>query len=112
MLPGDNTELTNVNRPEGRVFDWLFEPMSIMKEQIKAAHLQETEEAYLYKLTLYCGDAERVEAWNNGGYPPDDEIRRALLQSISRRYHTHLSCPTLNKNSWFWLTIYNHFGSG
>ncbi|XXG55694.1 hypothetical protein AAC387_Pa03g3304 [Persea americana] len=85
FLMRDNTELTNVNRPEGRVFDWLFEPMSIMKEQIKAAHLQETEEVYLYKLTLYCGDAARVEAWKNGGYPPDDEIRRALLQSISRR---------------------------
>lgn len=99
MLSGDNTELTRVNRPEEMAFDWLFEPMSIMKEQIKAAHLQETEEAYLYKLTLYCGDAERVEAWENGGYPPDDPIRSALLLSISRRYCTHLSCPTLNKNA-------------
>ncbi|XP_058081330.1 uncharacterized membrane protein At3g27390-like isoform X2 [Magnolia sinica] len=85
FLMRDNTELTNVNRPEGRVFDWLFEPMSVMKEQIKAANLQLTEEAYLDKLTLYCGDEDRIEAWINGGIPPQYEIRRAQLKGISRR---------------------------
>ncbi|PIA52413.1 hypothetical protein AQUCO_01000348v1 [Aquilegia coerulea] len=85
FLMRDNIELTDVNRPEGRVFDWLFEPMSIMKEQIKSLHLTETEELYLYKLSLYCGNRDRVDAWNNGGVPPVDEIRRAQLHAISRR---------------------------
>ncbi|XP_077233168.1 putative membrane protein At3g27390 isoform X1 [Tasmannia lanceolata] len=85
FLMRDDVELTNVNRPEGRVFDWFFEPMSIMKEQLKAVNLQETEEAYLYKLTLYCGEAERIDTWKNGGVRPDDEIRRAQLEGLSRR---------------------------
>ncbi|KAF9608867.1 hypothetical protein IFM89_011905 [Coptis chinensis] len=84
-VTGDNVELTSVNRPEGRVFDWLFEPMSVMKEQIKSLHLKETKELYLYKLCLYCGNEERVNAWNNGGVPPVDEIKSAQLHSISRR---------------------------
>ncbi|KAL6012498.1 hypothetical protein ACLOJK_002987 [Asimina triloba] len=81
-MEGDNTELTSVNRPEGKVFDWLFEPMSILKEQIKAIKLHPEEEAYLLKLTLYCCDTHRMEAWENGGIPPHNEIRRAQLEGI------------------------------
>lgn len=83
----DNIELTSVNRPEGRIFDWLFEPMLLMKEQIKATDLSETEEAYLYKLTLYCGDTQRLVAWQNGGVPPADEVKKAQLEGLSRRLH-------------------------
>ncbi|KAF8410598.1 hypothetical protein HHK36_003130 [Tetracentron sinense] len=90
-----NVELTNVNRPEGRIFDWLFEPMSTMKEQIRILNLLEKEELYLYKLTLYCGNVERVEAWENGGVPPDDEIRSAQLLGISRRLQGF--CLTLSR---------------
>lgn len=87
MLAGDNIELTSVNRPEGRIFDWLFEPMLILKEQIKATDLSETEEAYLCKLTLYCGDTQRLSVWQNGGVPPADEVKKAQLEGLSRRYH-------------------------
>ncbi|KAF9595730.1 hypothetical protein IFM89_003472 [Coptis chinensis] len=59
--------------------------MSVMKEQIKSLHLKETEELYLYKLCLYCGNEKRVNAWNNSGVPPVDEIKSAQLHSISRR---------------------------
>lgn len=83
---GDDVEITSVNRPEGRIFDWLYEPMSIMKEQIQRLDLQETEELYLYKFCLYSGDTTRIESWQNGGTPPPDEIRRAQLEGISRRY--------------------------
>ncbi|XP_010263806.1 PREDICTED: uncharacterized membrane protein At3g27390-like [Nelumbo nucifera] len=87
FLMRNNVELTNINRPEGRVFDWFFEPMSLMKEQIKKLNLRETEELYLQKLTLYCGDMQRLAAWENGGFPPDPEekIREAELEEISRR---------------------------
>ncbi|XP_057541157.1 uncharacterized membrane protein At3g27390-like [Amaranthus tricolor] len=81
----NNVELTSLNRPEGRVFDWLFEPMSIMKEQLRSLKLVESEELYLYKLCLYGGDTTRMEAWDNGGIPPREEIRRAQLEGISRR---------------------------
>ncbi|KAF6160592.1 hypothetical protein GIB67_019532 [Kingdonia uniflora] len=95
FLLRDNIEITNVNRPEGRIFDWLFEPMIIMKEQIKSLHLLETEELYLCKLALYCGDTQRIDAWKNGGIPPYDEIRRAQLEGISRRLHGF--CLTLSR---------------
>ncbi|KAK6946176.1 hypothetical protein RJ641_013720 [Dillenia turbinata] len=85
FLMRDNVELTSSNRPEGRVFDWMFEPMSIMKEQLKSLNLIEAEEHYIYKFCLYSGDTARVEAWQNGGYPPEDKIRRAQLEGICRR---------------------------
>ncbi|KAL5714423.1 hypothetical protein ACHQM5_016388 [Ranunculus cassubicifolius] len=94
FLMGD-VELTNINRPEGRIFDWLFEPMSIMKEQIKRLHLNEYEELYLYKLALYCGDIRRIEAWDNGGVPPYNDIRRAQLEGITRRLHGF--CLTISR---------------
>ncbi|XP_034681293.1 uncharacterized membrane protein At3g27390-like isoform X3 [Vitis riparia] len=95
FLMRDNVELTSLNRPEGRVFDWMFEPMSIMKEQLKRLNLVETEELYLYKFSLYHGDRERMEAWQNGGFPPEDEIRRAQLEGISRRLQGF--CLTLSR---------------
>jgi len=100
MLTGDNTEVTSVNRPEGRIFDWLFEPMLLLKEQIKAAALTETEEAYLYKLTLYCGDTQRLAAWQNGGVPPVDEVKKAQLEGLSRRYYyPYLECTVIPEPS-------------
>lgn len=75
-----------MNRPEGRVFDWLYEPMCIMKEQIRSLNLDETEELYFYKLCLYSGDATRIASWQNDGIPPQDKIRKAQMEGISRRY--------------------------
>ena len=86
VLSGDNVEITHVNRPEGRIFDWLYEPMSIMKEQIRRLNLEASEELYFYKYCLYSGDASRIESWQNGGVPPQDEIKRAQLEGIARRY--------------------------
>lgn len=85
-MTGDNVEITWVNRPEGRVFEWFYEPMSIMKEQIRSLNLQEAEELYLYKYCLFSGEAERMSFWENGGIPPEDEVKRAQLEGISRRY--------------------------
>ncbi|KNA21790.1 hypothetical protein SOVF_040170 [Spinacia oleracea] len=85
FLLGNNVEMTGLNRPEGKVFDWLFEPMSIMKEQLRNLKLTESEELYLSKLSLYRGDTARMAAWDNGGAPPREEIRRAQLEGLSRR---------------------------
>ncbi|KAJ0967675.1 hypothetical protein J5N97_024592 [Dioscorea zingiberensis] len=83
----DNVELTSINRPEGRIFDWLFEPMLLLKEQIKAVDLEDTEEKYMCKLALYCGDTRWVTTWQNGGVPPADEVKRAQLEGLIRRLH-------------------------
>ncbi|KAM7510270.1 hypothetical protein LguiB_009145 [Lonicera macranthoides] len=91
----DNVEITSVNRPEGRVFDWLYEPLCIMKDQIRSLHLDEAEELYFYKLCLYSGDTTKIESWQNGGVPPRDDIRRAQLEGISRRLQGF--CLTLSR---------------
>ncbi|KAI9165713.1 hypothetical protein LWI28_019282 [Acer negundo] len=91
----DNVEITSANRPEGRVFDWLYEPMCIMKEQIRSLNLNETEERYFLKLCLYNGDTTRIDSWQNGGIPPEDPIKRAQLEGISRRLQG--ICLTLSR---------------
>lgn len=85
-MTGDNVEITRVNRPEGRILDWLYDPMCVMKEQIKSLNLDVSEELYFHKLCLYGGDTRRMDSWQNGGFPPQDNIRRAQLEGISRRY--------------------------
>ncbi|XP_057465720.1 uncharacterized membrane protein At3g27390-like [Actinidia eriantha] len=92
---GDNVELTSLNRPEGRIFDWLFGPMSIMKEQIESLNLVEKEELSLYKFCLYSGEKWRIKDWQNGGFPPQDEIRRAQLEGLCRRLQGF--CLTLSR---------------
>uniref|UniRef100_A0A803KW38 Uncharacterized protein n=1 Tax=Chenopodium quinoa TaxID=63459 RepID=A0A803KW38_CHEQI len=91
----DNVEITGVNRPEGRIFDWLYEPMCVMKEQVRHMNLTEAEELYFYKHCLYAGDIEKIEAWQNGGIPPSDEIKKAQLEGISRRLQG--LCLTLSR---------------
>ncbi|KAJ7952895.1 Steroid nuclear receptor ligand-binding [Quillaja saponaria] len=91
----DNLEITRVNRPEGRVFDWLYDPMCTMKEQIRSLNLGETEELYFYKYCLFSGDAQKMESWQNGGIPPEDGIKRAQLEGISRRLQGF--CLTLSR---------------
>ncbi|KAL6961609.1 hypothetical protein U1Q18_039383 [Sarracenia purpurea var. burkii] len=95
FLLRDNVELTSMNRPQGRVFDWLYEPMIIMKEQIRGLDLEENEELYFRKYCLYSGDTSRIELWNNGGEPPQDDIRRGQLEGISRRLQGF--CLTLSR---------------
>ncbi|RZR80855.1 hypothetical protein BHM03_00006959 [Ensete ventricosum] len=59
--------------------------MTLLKEQIKAANLESTEEEYLYKLALYCGDARMMTSWQNDGVAPADAVKRAQLEGLSRR---------------------------
>ncbi|WCJ31030.1 hypothetical protein M5689_012547 [Euphorbia peplus] len=91
----DNVEITSVNRPEGRIFDWLYEPMCIMMEQIKVLNLNKAEESYFYKHCLYSGDEARIKSWLNDGVPPQDTIKRAQLEGLSRRLQGF--CLTLSR---------------
>ncbi|KAF4385831.1 hypothetical protein F8388_010387 [Cannabis sativa] len=84
LLLSDNTELTSRNRPKDAVFDWFFNPLMIIKEQIKAENLSETEENYFCKLVLLSGDPSRLKDANIGP-PPEPERKRAELDALARR---------------------------
>jgi hypothetical protein len=71
--------------PQDRMLDWFFEPLLVLKEQIRAAKLKESEELYLLKWVLTSGDPDRMTQWQNGGLQPDDEVRKGEIQAWSRR---------------------------
>jgi len=81
----DGTEVTMSNRPRDRLVEWFFEPLLTLKDQLQAAHLQESEEHYLEKLILMGGDTERMGSWQNGGVEPEDDMRKGELQALARR---------------------------
>ncbi|KAG0631565.1 hypothetical protein M758_1G262900 [Ceratodon purpureus] len=85
ILLFDGTEVTMSNKPSDRLSDWFFEPLLTIKDQVRAAHLQESEERYLEKLCLMLGDTQRMESWENGGVEPEDGLRRGELQALARR---------------------------
>lgn len=81
----DGTEVTMSNKPSDRISDWFFEPILTLKDQLRAAHLQESEEHYLEKLILMGSDIERMNSWQNGGVEPEDDMRKGELQALARR---------------------------
>ncbi|RWR92538.1 hypothetical protein CKAN_02175200 [Cinnamomum micranthum f. kanehirae] len=85
LLLSDGVEVTHLNRPQDRLLDWFFHPVVVLKEQIKVIRLEEAEVRYLEKITLFFRNSERMEAWNNGSTAPDDALRAAQIQAISRR---------------------------
>ncbi|XP_031093845.1 uncharacterized membrane protein At3g27390-like [Ipomoea triloba] len=84
LLLNDNTEITSTNRPKDSLYDWFFNPLLTMKEQIKAGNLSESEEKYLGRLILLGGDPESLKN-SNIGSPPESELRRAELEALARR---------------------------
>ncbi|KAL4193526.1 hypothetical protein AMTRI_Chr06g199960 [Amborella trichopoda] len=84
FLLSDKTEITTTNKPREKLFDWFFDPLMIIKEQIKAQRLSEAEEDYLNKLVLFGGESERMKDWNIGS-PPESEIKRAEIEALARR---------------------------
>lgn len=85
LLLLDGVEVTMDNRPQERVFDWFFEPLLILKEQIRAARLKDTEELYLLKCVFTCGNSERLNEWQAGELHLDNEVRKGELLAWSRR---------------------------
>lgn len=80
----NGTEITSANRPQDTFYDWFFNPLLVMKDQIKAQNLTESEEVYLGKLVLMGGDAQKLKD-KNIGPPPESELRRAELDAVARR---------------------------
>ncbi|KAK1256724.1 hypothetical protein QJS04_geneDACA024390 [Acorus gramineus] len=84
LLLIDNTEITTMNRPRDVVFDWFFDPIMIIKEQIKVENFSEAEENYLCKLVLLIGDSKRLKSLN-AGMNFENERRRAEIDAFARR---------------------------
>ncbi|KAI7741843.1 hypothetical protein M8C21_003276 [Ambrosia artemisiifolia] len=84
IMTENGTELTLANRPRDTFHDWFLNPLLVMKEQIKAHNLTESEEVYLGRLVLLSGNAEKLKNTNIGP-PPESELRRAELEALARR---------------------------
>ncbi|TKY63155.1 membrane protein [Spatholobus suberectus] len=84
IVISDDTELTTTNRPREKFFEWFLNPLLIIKEQIKAENLSDSEEDYLCKLVLLGGDAERLKK-SSIGPAPESEFKRAELDALARR---------------------------
>lgn len=86
LILSDGTVVTSYNRPKDTFFDWFFDPLLIMKEQIKVDNLSVEEEAFLAKLVLLEGDQERLKLLNTQS-PIKDDRRRAEIDALARRLH-------------------------
>ncbi|OAY86031.1 putative membrane protein [Ananas comosus] len=80
----DGTEITSDNRPKSTMFDWFFEPLIVIKDQIKAENFTEEEENYLCKLVLLIGDSARLKNLSTL-VPPTDQRKRAEIDAFARR---------------------------
>lgn len=89
LLMRDNTEVTYLNRPKNdKLLDWSFNPILVLKEQIRVVRLEENEERFLEKLVIFGSNLEHMNGnWDDGGQlKPLDNLRAAQIQGISTRY--------------------------
>ena len=85
LLLLDNFEINNLNRPQDRLLDWFFQPVMVLKEQIKVIELGEGEACFLEKVVLFGSNNQRMEAWQSGSLVPQDALRAAQIEGIGRR---------------------------
>ncbi|XP_060194792.1 uncharacterized membrane protein At3g27390 [Lycium barbarum] len=81
----EDLEITHLNRPQDRLLDWFFQPVMVLKEQIRVLSLEEGEMRFLEKVVLFQSNSERFKAWENGSVAPQDSLRAAQIEGISRR---------------------------
>ncbi|XP_009590836.1 putative membrane protein At3g27390 isoform X2 [Nicotiana tabacum] len=84
LINDDGTEVTSTNRPRDTFYEWFLNPLLIIKDQIKAENISDSEEEYLGKLVLLSGDPERLRN-SNIGSPPESDLRRAEFEALARR---------------------------
>ncbi|XP_042483083.1 uncharacterized membrane protein At3g27390-like, partial [Macadamia integrifolia] len=83
LLNDNETQITSTNRPKESFFDWFFNPLLILKDQIKAKNLTEAEVNYLCKLVLLSCQPDRLQNLNLP--PPETEQKLAELDAFARR---------------------------
>ena len=83
---GGGSEITSDdNRPKNTIFDWFFDPLMVIKEQIKAENLTEEEEEYLKMRVLLSGDPSRLKG-SLPHVPSLTERKKADIDAFARRY--------------------------
>jgi hypothetical protein len=82
---GDGCEITSDNRPKNAIFDWFFDPLMVIKDQIKADNFTEEEEVYLQKRVLLISDPKRLKA-TLPHLPSLNERKQAEIDAFARRY--------------------------
>ncbi|KAK8687208.1 hypothetical protein V6N13_086036 [Hibiscus sabdariffa] len=85
LLMLDDVEINHLNRPKDRILDWFFNPIMVLKEQIRVINLEDSEVKLLEKMVLFGSNTQRMDAWDNGSSVPQDSLRAAQIQGISRR---------------------------
>ncbi|XVF17707.1 hypothetical protein REPUB_Repub10bG0147000 [Reevesia pubescens] len=85
LLMIDDVEINYLNRPKDILLDWFFNPLMVLKEQIRVIKLGENEVRLLEKLVLFGSNTERMDTWDNGSSVPQDSLRAAQIEGISRR---------------------------
>lgn len=85
LLMSDGVEINHLNRPKDKLLDWFFNPVMVLKEQIRVIKLEDGEVRYLEKVVLLGSNKERMQAWDNGASVVQDPVRAAQIQGISRR---------------------------
>jgi hypothetical protein len=81
---GDGSELTSDNKPS-TLFDWFFDPLMVIKEQIKAENFTEQEES-LKMQVLLVGDPDRIKG-TLPHVPSLNERKKAEIDAFARRYN-------------------------
>ncbi|XP_077214104.1 putative membrane protein At3g27390 [Tasmannia lanceolata] len=85
IMLSDGTDVNQLNRPQDILIDWFFNPILVLKEQIKAIKMGEGELRLLEKFIIFGDNKERMEAWDNGSLVPEDAVMAAQIQAMSRR---------------------------
>ncbi|EES11014.1 hypothetical protein BDA96_06G138500 [Sorghum bicolor] len=84
LILSDGSEITSDNRPKSTIFDWFFDPLMVIKEQIKAENLSEEEEEYLKMRVLLAGDPSRLKG-SLPHVPSLTERKKADIDAFARR---------------------------
>ncbi|KAL6634054.1 hypothetical protein ACP70R_026725 [Stipagrostis hirtigluma subsp. patula] len=84
LILSDGSVITSDNRSKSKLFDWFFDPLMVIKEQIKAENFTEEEEAYLGKQVLLISDPKRVKE-NLLRLPSLNERKQAEIDAFARR---------------------------
>jgi hypothetical protein len=87
LLLTSGIDLTPLNQPQEKIFNWFFNPMMVLKEQIRILKLTDEEVMFLGKLVLFVGDLSSVttSSWHSECHAPHDPLRAAQIEAISRR---------------------------
>ncbi|KAM3368153.1 hypothetical protein ACQJBY_016608 [Aegilops geniculata] len=84
LILSDGTEITSDNRPKSTLFDWFFDPLMIIKEQIKAENFTEEEEEYLKMRVLMVGEPSNLKG-TLPHVPSLNERKKAEIDAFARR---------------------------